>query len=156
MTYKIPQGFTTITPSLMVEGAKEAVELYKSALGATLDGEIMTCPQTGKVMHACLTVGNNKLFLADVMPACGGASQSSFCIYTEDADKAFAQATKAGMVVRMPVTEMFWGDKMGTVTDKFGISWSFATHVRDVSPAELEKGAREFAEQMGNGKPQAA
>lgn len=44
--------------------------------------------------------------------------------------------------------DMFWGDRYGVVTDPFGHSWSFATHIRDLTPAEMEAGMQEaFAQQ---------
>jgi hypothetical protein len=38
---------------------------------------------------------------------------------------------------------MFWGDRMGTVQDPFGYSWSLATHTRDLTPEEIGRGAAE-------------
>jgi hypothetical protein len=43
---------------------------------------------------------------------------------------------------------MFWGDRFGTVRDPFGHVWSFATHIRDVSPADMERGMREMMEKQ--------
>jgi PhnB protein len=37
----------------------------------------------------------------------------------------------------MPAQDMFWGDRYGVVTDPFGHKWSFATHLKDLTPAEL-------------------
>ena len=39
----------------------------------------------------------------------------------------------------MPPADMFWGDRMGNITDPFGHSWAIATHKEDVSPDEMEK-----------------
>jgi PhnB protein len=47
----------------------------------------------------------------------------------------------------MPVQDQFWGDRMGTLTDPFGHSWSIATHVEDVAPEE-------FAERMAQSQKQ--
>jgi PhnB protein len=38
----------------------------------------------------------------------------------------------------MPAQDMFWGDRYGVVTDPFGHHWSFATHLKDLTPAELQ------------------
>ncbi len=38
----------------------------------------------------------------------------------------------------MPPADMFWGDRYGVLTDPFGHSWSIATHIRDVSPEEMQ------------------
>ena len=52
---------------------------------------------------------------------------------------AFAKAVRAGATATRPVELQFWGDKMGALEDPFGHQWSLATHVEDVSPAEMEK-----------------
>jgi PhnB protein len=44
-----------------------------------------------------------------------------------------------GAKVTMPVDEAFWGDRYGKIEDPFGHHWSVATHVRDVSPEEMQQ-----------------
>jgi PhnB protein len=143
----IPEGFTTLTPSLSVKDAARAIELYKKAFGAK-ELSRMADPESGKIMHAVLEIGSSKIFVADVFPNCP-ANQSSFYVYMPDVDASMKQAEQAGMKNTMPVTDMFWGDRMGAVTDEFGINWTIATHVRDVSDADLEKGRQEFCANMG-------
>lgn len=140
---KIPEGYTTITPSLVVNDAAAAIELYKNALGAKEEGR-MTGPD-GKVVHAALTIGTSKVFLCDVMPTmCASPSASNFYLYLDDVDTAFTKAKKAGMEEFSAVQDMFWGDRTGTVKDKFGIMWTLATHVRDVSHEEMLEAGKEW------------
>lgn len=143
MTKKIPEGFSTLTPSLNVEGAAEAISLYTKAFGAQ-EVYRMECPESSKIMHACIQIGNSKVFLSDANPQCSAPSQSSFYVYLNDVDAAFTQAKQAGLSELCAVQDMFWGDRMGALKDKFGISWTLATHVRDVSPEEMEKGRKQF------------
>lgn len=151
MTNAIPQGFTTITPSLNLENAAEAIELYKKALGAKEIAVMKSPDGSGKIMHAVLEIGNSKIFLADAFCKSGiEHSNSSFYLYVPDVDAAFKQARAAGLSEKMPVTDMFWGDRLGAVVDKFGIGWTIATHTRDVSDDELKKGAEAFAKQMNS------
>ena len=63
--------------------------------------------------------------------------------YVEDCDAAIKRAADAGATVQIPPDDMFWGDRYGVVTDPFGHSWSFATHVRDLTSAEMEAGMKE-------------
>lgn len=42
----------------------------------------------------------------------------------------------------MPVQDMFWGDRVGTVQDPFGYNWSFATRIKDLTPQEIQQGAQ--------------
>ena len=60
------------------------------------------------------------------------SSPVSFYMYVEDIEAAFKKAKDAGMTERMPIKDMFWGDRMGSVIDCFNIEWTIAEHVRDV------------------------
>jgi uncharacterized glyoxalase superfamily protein PhnB len=77
-----------------------------------------------------------------------GGSPVSFYLYLENVDEAFRVAVAAGAEAQMPVQEMFWGDRVGTVQDPFGYSWSLATHTRDLTPEEIRQGAQAFFAQM--------
>ena len=39
----------------------------------------------------------------------------------------------------MPPGDMFWGDRYGVLTDPFGHNWSLATHLRDMTQAEIKE-----------------
>jgi uncharacterized glyoxalase superfamily protein PhnB len=89
------------------------------------------------------------------MPNCpsaeslGGSSISLF-VYVPDVDAAFKRAIAAGAIETMPVMDMFWGDRCGNLTDPFGYTWMIGTHVRDMTPEEIQEGAKAFFEMMGN------
>ncbi len=111
MTKKIPEGFATLTPTLNINGAAKAMALYDKAFGAKEEYR-MECPDNGKIMHACMSIGSSKLFLADAMPemGCGTPSNSTFYVYVDDVDAAFKQAKQAGLSEVMPPEDMFWGE----------------------------------------------
>ncbi|MDR3425248.1 MAG: VOC family protein [Alphaproteobacteria bacterium] len=144
-TSKIPEGYSTLTPALIVPDAAAAIDLYKKAFGAKEEHRI-ACDDSGKIMHACLTIGSSKIFLGDAHPdgECCAATKSSLYVYIDDVDSAFRMAKQAGMKEASAVQDMFWGDRVGCVTDSFGNRWTLATHVRDVSPEEMEAGKKEF------------
>jgi uncharacterized glyoxalase superfamily protein PhnB len=66
-------------------------------------------------------------------------------LYVEDADAFAARAVKAGAKVTMPVADAFWGDRYGTLEDPFGHRWSVATHVRDVTPEEMQQAMKKMS-----------
>lgn len=137
-----PEGFHTITPYIAVSDANAAIKHYQDALGAELLMK-MELPGTDKVMHSCLQIGSSKIFLCDEnegMPAPkDGEGGSLFYVYYEDIDDAHKKALAGGMHETMPPEDMFWGDRMSGLLDKFGHRWSLATHVRDVSSEEMAK-----------------
>jgi PhnB protein len=151
----IPEGYTTLSPSLAVDNAAEAIEFYKQAFGAEERGR-MEGPE-GTIAHAELQVGDTVLMLADPTPQAdtrtpkdlGGTAVTMF-MYVEDVDAVVQQAADAGATVTMPVQDMFWGDRFGGLTDPYGHSWALATHVEDVPPEELEeRGRAALADQAG-------
>ena len=138
----IPEGMHTVTPHLICEGAADAIEFYKKAFNAE---ETARMPGPGgKLMHAAVRIGNSTVMLADAFPEHGGlgpkalkGSPVTMHVYVTDADAVFERAVAAGATVRMPIADMFWGDRYGQVTDPFGHHWSIATHVRDLTPEQM-------------------
>jgi PhnB protein len=144
MVKPIPDGYPTVTPYLIVDGASAAIEFYCSVLGAT---ERMRMPTPDdKVGHAELEIGNSVIMLADEFPdmdALGpraiGGSPVSLHVYVEDVDSVFDRALGAGAKALRPVEERFYGDRSGQFEDPFGHRWDVATHVEDVPPEEMAK-----------------
>jgi PhnB protein len=152
----IPEGFHSVCPHLVVKGASDAIEFYKKAFGAE---EVMRIsgPDGKSVMHAEIKIGDSMIMLGDEFPGCEhgpkspatlGGTTSTTHLYVEDADAFFAQALAAGAKETMPMTDMFWGDRFGSVADPFGHAWSIATHTRDVSPEECAEAAEKMFASM--------
>jgi PhnB protein len=147
----IPEGYHAITPYLAVDDAAEAIEYYKKAFGAK-ERARMGAPG-GKIGHAELEIGDSLVMLSDPFPQAstrppkelGGTSVNVF-MYATDVDAVVKQAVDAGATVTMEVADQFWGDRLGTVTDPFGHTWSIATHVEDLTPEEIaERGTAAMA-----------
>lgn len=149
MTNPIPEGYHSITPSLVFKDAKKAIEFYKKAFGAT---EMMRMDGPGgSVGHAEIQIGDSPLMLADEQPAMGfrspqtlGGAGVSILIYVPDVDKQFGLAVAAGAKVLRPIQDQFYGDRSGTIEDPFGHVWTIATHIEDVPPEEMQKRAEAF------------
>ena len=115
----------------------------------------MLGPDGRSVMHAELKIGDTKIYLGDEYPDFGavspqtlGGSPVSLNIYTEDCDAMFKRAVAGGATVKMPLDNMFWGDRYGKLTDPFGHEWGIATHKEDVSEEEMEKRGKEWMAAM--------
>lgn len=144
----IPEGMHTVTPHIVVPDAAEAVGWYSSALGAEERNRI-TLP-SGTVMTTELRLGDSAVMVASEFPDMGivsplsiGGTATVLQIYTEDVDALWARALDAGAEVRHPLSDAFWGDRHGQVTDPFGHRWNLAQHVRDVPPDEIARAAAE-------------
>ncbi|TXI16321.1 MAG: VOC family protein [Nitrosomonas sp.] len=142
----IPEGMHTVTPHLVCSDAAKAIEFYRQAFNAT---EMIQVPGPGgKLIHACIRIGDSLVMLVDenphwdcLSPLTLKGSPVTIHLQVEDVDAVFNQAVKAGATVTMPVDNMFWGDRYGSVRDPFGHQWSIATHIRDVSPEEIRQAA---------------
>lgn len=140
----IPDGYHSVTPYLIVNGAARAIDFYKLAFGAT---ELLRIPGAhDRIMHAELKIGDSIIMLADE-PESGehksaqslGGSPVSLMIYIEDVDKVFARALSAGAKQTRAVQDQFYGDRSGNLIDPFGHAWTVATHVEDVSMDEMQR-----------------
>ena len=145
----IPQGYHSVTPSLVVRSSEQALDFYRKAFNAE---ETLRMPgPDGKIMHAEFRIGDSVIMLGEEMPDMGakspqtlGGSPVSFFIYLENVDEAWQRAIKAGAKQVMPLADMFWGDRAGCVDDPFGHHWWLAQHMADLTPDEIKKGQEEF------------
>jgi PhnB protein len=148
----IPAGYHSVTPYLIIQGAAAALSFYEKAFGAT---ELFRMPNPdGKIGHAEIKIGDSVIMLADEHPERGyrgpqslGGTSVSLMVYVEQVDQVFKQALAAGAKELQPVTNQFYGDRSGTLTDPFGHLWTIATHVEDVPPEELERRAKAYSQQ---------
>ncbi len=139
----IPEGYHSITPYLVIDGAAAALEYYKTAFGAT---ELFRMEHEGKIGHAEMKIGDSPFMLADEHPTEGhrgpkslGGSPVGIMIYVEDVDQIFKQAIEAGGTEVKAIQDQFYGDRSGTLTDPFGHVWTVATHKEDVTPEEIDQ-----------------
>ena len=150
MTNPIPEGYNSVTPYLVVDDAAKAIEFYKKAFGAE---EKFRMPMgENRIGHAEIKIGDSFVMLADEFPEMGhlgprarGGTTVSLLLYVNDVDSAFKTALDAGAKGLRPVVNRSWGGRMATLADPFGHQWSLATHVEDISEAEMESRMKQFS-----------
>jgi len=134
----MPQGFHTVTPYLIVEGAARLIDFLTSAFGAK-EIERMSRPD-GKIAHAEVKIGDSVIMMGDA----GGQWKpmpGSVYLYVKDTDAAYKRALQAGATSLMEPADQFYGDRNAGVRDPLGDIWWIATHKEDVSPEEIMKRA---------------
>ncbi|MEQ1516528.1 MAG: VOC family protein [Usitatibacteraceae bacterium] len=141
----IPDGMHSVTPHLVCAGAANAIAFYVKAFGAT-ELTRLAGPD-GKLIHAAIRIGNSVIMLVDEAPNWGAigpkalnGSPVTIHLYVEDVDAFVAHAVAAGATLKMPVADMFWGDRYGTLEDPFGHRWSVATHKQDLTQEQIQLG----------------
>lgn len=148
----IPQGYTSLTPFLCIDGAAEAIDFYVSVFGAKLiermDGD------GGIVMHAELDFGNGRLQVSDpqvayqlAAPQPREAVTHSVALYCADVDDIVARAENAGATIREPAQTFVTGDRFASILDPFGQRWTVMTRVEDVGPEERDRRLAEWSSQ---------
>ncbi|MDQ3731107.1 MAG: VOC family protein [Pseudomonadota bacterium] len=145
----VPDGMHTVTPNLVCAGAADAIEFYKKAFDAIEMGRLSD--SQGKLIHASIRIGDSVVMLVDEFPDWGKPGPKSLKgspvtihLYVEDVDAIFERAVGAGAKVTMPLEDTFWGDRYGVLEDPFGHHWSVATHIRDMTPEEIQQAAQKM------------
>lgn len=150
----IPKGYHTLTPYLTFRHAKKAIEYYKQLFNAV---KRLVLGNGDKIHHAELQIGDSVLMLADEMPgtegtSSGGCTSIGLHLYVTNVDDIYKKALSMGAKSIMEPMDMYYGDRIGSFTDIFGIKWSVATHIKDVSPAEIMAQHKEFVDSMSKGQ----
>ncbi len=153
----IPNGFTTITPFIVVKNPSEAIEFYKTVFNARVKDVTEFSDGNGNkiVVHAELDFGNGFLQLGAANPAYKlvlPAEEDNACyslgIYVANADEVFENAAARGAKVREPVANFVSGDRYGSILDPFGVRWSIMTRIEDLSEEESSRRVREWAKSL--------
>ena len=153
----VQAGIHPVIPHLVCAGAAKAIEFYKKAFGAE---EMMRMPgPDGKLMHACININGAPVFLVDENVEYGAPGPKTLKgspvfihLSVKDVDAVVKRAVKAGAKITMPVADMFWGDRYGQLEDPFGHRWSVATHIRDMTPAEIKLAMQQAMQKPRRGK----
>lgn len=149
MTQGIPEGYTAVTPYLIVSDADKTVAFLKATFGATED-TCLRMPGTNMIMHMGLSIYGAKLMLAS---ACEQFPEQlgMINIYTDDVDRDYAKALEAGGTSIREPENQFYGDRNGMVKGPSGVLWGISTHIESLTDEQIE--AR-FQEMMQQHKPE--
>src|SRR5580693_1401241 len=144
MARAIPEGLRTVTPAMTIDGCADAIDFYKKAFGAVEESRAID-PSGKKVWHAQIRIGDSALFVNDAFPEMGPVpGPATLWIYK--------RAVDAGAEVKMPLADMFWGDRMGMVVDRWGNRWNLAQHAKDMTPEEMKQAGEAAAAEWNKGK----
>lgn len=124
-----------LVPYLQVDGASRAADLYIAAFGAK---ELFRYPndEQGRTMHIHLDVNGSSLMLSDAFPDHGHPHKPAqgytlqLILKQDEIDAWWERAIAAGLKVQMPLQEMFWGDRWGSLRDAFGVEWAMNAPVK--------------------------
>ena len=120
-----PEGYHTVTPYLIVQGAGKLIEFLKTAFDAKV--MMTTVNPEGKVGHTEVRIGDSVVMLSEAR-AEYHAMPTMLYVYVEDADATYKKAIEAGATSVRSVEDQSYGDRSGGVKDMCGNQWWMATH----------------------------
>jgi len=130
----------SIAPMLSVRRGPQAIEFYKSALGAV---EVFRVDAPDGAVVAQLSVAEADFWVADespehlnFSPETLGGGTVRMILTVEDPDGAFDKAVAAGATVVQPVANQY-GWRLGRLVDPFGHHWEIGKPL----PAEAAQGS---------------
>jgi PhnB protein len=129
----IPEGYSTVTQSLVVKGADKLVGFLKEAFDAREVGMFKT--PNGTIAHAEVMIGDTRIMLGEEGPEMAAAPGRAY-MYVRDADTSYREALAAGAISLREPADQFYGDRTAAVRDPVGNIWTLATHKEDVSQEE--------------------
>jgi uncharacterized glyoxalase superfamily protein PhnB len=138
---RMPKGFHTVTPYLMVNDARGLIEFIERAF----DGKTTAIMKNdeGKIMHSTIQLGDSLIMVAETMER-AHPMPAMLYLYVDDVDAMYRQALEAnGTSLREPVDE-FYGDRSAGIKDEWNNQWWLAKHIEDVSEEELEHRKEEY------------
>ena len=130
----IPDGYTSVTPYLIVEDAAGMLDFLAAAFGAV---ERLRVPMPGGgIGHAEVEIDGAALMVSDTIPEYPTTS-THIHLYVTDVDAVYSRAIQAGATSDAAPEDQFYGDRMARITDPHGNRWAIATHVKDIDPEEI-------------------
>ncbi|MBD8060930.1 VOC family protein [Oceanitalea stevensii] len=147
MSTHLPEGYTSLSPLVVVSPANEAIDFYRAVLGARVVTR-MDGPD-GSVWHCELDLGHGRMTVMDPNPqfhaVAGdpGSDDASFslAVYVPDVDAALALARERGARVREEAADFaVTGDRFASVQDPYGVRWTLMTRVEHRTDEEVQQG----------------
>jgi uncharacterized glyoxalase superfamily protein PhnB len=139
----VPEGSQTLTPQLIVKDAKKTAQFLVDVFGGEKLAEYPG-PDGKSIMWAVVKVGESRILLADASPRAKATTANLF-VYVPDVDGTVAKAKDRGATELSPAADMFWGDRWALLADADGNQWQVATHVEDLTPAEIGERMKKMA-----------
>ncbi|HEY0794548.1 MAG TPA: VOC family protein [Acidisarcina sp.] len=137
-SYQRP-GLRSIAPSLVVRDAAGLIDFLKAAFGGV--EQLRVPAEDGSIVYAVVAIGNGAVEVGEARETYPGAA-AAVHLYVNDADIVYAKALEAGAIAVTLVEDQPWGDRQGTVKDRFGNRWyvskagSWADEMESVSSVQ--------------------
>jgi len=133
----IPKGYHAVTPWIIARGVSELLDFMKEAFGAKETPGSRMQNEDGTIAHVEVRIGDSVVMAFDARPE-WSETPSYLRLYVEDGDATYERAIRAGATPVTQMTDLFFGDRVGRVRDRWGNVWWIHQHLEDVSANDLE------------------
>lgn len=116
-----PEGWHTVTPRIVVDGARQLVGFLGQVFGAT--GEYR---QEGP---SEVRIGDSLIMVTNAGARC--PMPAFLYVYVNDTDATYRRALDAGARSLEEPADTHYGDRRCMVEDNWGNTWQIATHIGD-------------------------
>lgn len=121
-----PQGYTTVSPYLIVDGAERTIAFLQKIFGAEVLRRF-DAPEGG-IMHSEVRIDDSVIMIADGVEAWPPVP-CHVHVYVKDVDAVYKAALEAGAESVQKPVKMADEDKRGGFKDPAGTTWWVATRV---------------------------
>ncbi|MGC0272655.1 VOC family protein [Pseudactinotalea sp. Z1739] len=151
-THYLPDGFTTLSPLIVVTPASAAIDFYAAVFGAEVATR-MDGPD-GSVWHCELNMGHGRMTVMDPNGQFNTVANNpadddvsfSLAIYLPDVDAVLLAARERGARVREEAADFeVTGDRFASIQDPFGVRWTIMTRMQERTDAQIQEGLDAWA-----------
>ncbi len=136
----IPDGCSRVIPYLVVPNVGKQIQFLQQVFEAIISDKT-TLPD-GTIMHAHVRIGDSSMMMGQMPPGQNPVTAMLY-MYVADADAIYHRAIAAGASSISPMTDEFYGDRVGAVKDAAGNQWYIASRKEDLGPDEVARRAME-------------
>jgi PhnB protein len=140
----IPDGASVVIPRLFCRDVAAEADFCVNTFGAV--ERVRRPGPDGKAAHALMTIGPAMIMIEAEWPGItsrppqpDGSSPVVIFVYVEDVDTTVERAVAGGAKVLFPVSNQFWGDRIGWVMDPSGHVWTIATRIEETTEQERQE-----------------
>ena len=145
----IPDGYHTVTPFLLVQGAEQLIDFLERAFNAS-ETYRFSMP-SGTIGHAEIRIGDSVIMLSEAMGEEYRPTTCGIHLYVEDCDGTYERALEAGAISVKKPADQPYGDRSAGVKDQFGNHWWIGTHMEDLSKEEIDRRMNDAMKKQSSG-----
>jgi PhnB protein len=124
----LPEGYHTVTPTLVVTGAEQLIAFVVSVFGATV--RLRSQSTVGGIAYAECLIGDSPIMIADGSERIPAGS-AFLHVYVGDTDSVYQTALAAGAISLNAPSDHRYGDRSANVQDPWGNRWTIATRLHE-------------------------